>query len=54
MISSADLLLLLEGTGLRLKRAEVDGQPLRWDTDEVVTGGPLMHAYCYLAQFIPA
>jgi SAM-dependent methyltransferase len=49
----ADLLLLLEGTGLRLNHAEVDGQPLPWDTAEIVKAGPLMHAYCYLAQFVP-
>lgn len=49
----ADLLLLLEGTGLSLKRIEVDGQPLDFATDAITTSGPLLRAWCYLAQLAP-
>jgi hypothetical protein len=46
----ADLLLLLEGTGLALKRIEVDGAALDFQTDAITTSGPLMKAWSYLAQ----
>ncbi len=49
----ADLLLLLEGTGLALKRIEVDGQVVETGTDRITTLGPLMEAWSYLAQLIP-
>jgi SAM-dependent methyltransferase len=45
----ADLLLLLEGTGLALKRVEVGGRALD-HTGKVHKGGPLMRAWTYLAQ----
>jgi SAM-dependent methyltransferase len=46
--SPADLRLLLEGTGLALRRTEVDGQPLDPDQPHTVAG-PLWDAYEYLA-----
>jgi SAM-dependent methyltransferase len=49
-----DLLLLLEGSGLGVKRMEVDGQTLAFGGDEVTTGGPLMDAWSYLVQLAPA
>lgn len=46
----ADLLLLLDGTGLALRRIEVDGEEIDWAGDAVVRSGPLMTAWSYLAQ----
>lgn len=43
----ADLLLLLEGTGLSLKEIEVKGEPVDWNSGGIVTDGPLMKAYAY-------
>ena len=48
----ADLLLLLEGTGLALKRIEVDGKVLDAFANTVVKSGPLMEAWIYLAQLV--
>jgi SAM-dependent methyltransferase len=49
----ADFLLLLEGTGLALKRLEVEGQALDFTSEAIVTSGPLVDAYSYLVQLIP-
>ncbi len=49
----ADLLLLLEGTGLALKRIEVEGVVLDVFANTVVQSGPLMEAWIYLAQLVP-
>ena len=46
----ADLLLLLEGTGLTIKSAELDGQELDVKTQTITASGPLMNAWCYLVQ----
>ncbi len=46
----ADFLLLLEGTDLALKRLEVNGQALDFETDAINTSGPLMEAYSYLVK----
>ncbi|MBI5962292.1 MAG: class I SAM-dependent methyltransferase [Chloroflexi bacterium] len=43
-----DFLLLLEGTGLIMKRIEVDGLELDVKARAIATGGPLMDAWCYL------
>ena len=48
----ADLLLLLEGTGLALKRIEVDGHAVDVHANQVVKSGPLMEAWIYLAQLV--
>ncbi len=48
----ADLLLLLEGTGLTLKHVEVDGQPIAVAGDQITLAGPLMDSYYYLAQLV--
>jgi SAM-dependent methyltransferase len=48
----ADLLLLLEGTGLALERIEVDGQVVDVHADTLVKSGPLMEAWIYLAQLV--
>lgn len=45
-----DFLLLLEGTGLSLKRLEVDGEALDFTSGSIVNGGPLLEAYDYLVQ----
>ena len=45
-----DFLLLLEGTNLRLKHLEVDGEALDFKSGSIVTGGPLMEVYSYLVQ----
>jgi hypothetical protein len=50
----ADLLLLLEGTGLALRRIEVDGQALAFETAAITTSGPLLDAWSYLAQLTAA
>ena len=47
--SPADLRLLLEGTGLALKRIEVDGMEIDVMNPNVTTSGPLMDAWSYLA-----
>jgi len=49
----ADLLLLLEGTGLALQRIEVDGQLLDVQSSTIQRSGPLMEAWIYLAQLVP-
>jgi SAM-dependent methyltransferase len=46
----ADVRLLLEGTGLAIKRVELDGQALDVENNTVAIGGPLMDAWCYLVQ----
>jgi hypothetical protein len=46
----ADLLLLLEGTGLALKHIEVGGQVLDLDANNITIAGALMQAWCYLVQ----
>lgn len=51
--SPADLLLLLEGTGLSLTHAEVEGAPLDVLSEAVTLSGPLMDAWCYLVQLQP-
>jgi hypothetical protein len=48
--SPADLLLLLEGTGLALKHIEVEGEALDWESGAILTGGALLQAWSYLAQ----
>jgi SAM-dependent methyltransferase len=48
----ADFLLLLQGTGLALKRIEVDGQALDPDANRITTSGPLMDAYSYLVELV--
>jgi hypothetical protein len=45
----ADLLLLLEGTGLTLVRLEVEGEPLDVTSPHTMQG-PLREAYSYLVQ----
>ena len=45
-----DFLLLLEGTNLRLKHLEVDGEAIDFEAGSIVTSGPLMEAYSYLVQ----
>jgi len=45
-----DFLLLLEGTCLVFKRAEVDGQELDLKANTISTSSPLMNAWCYLVQ----
>ena len=49
----ADFLLLLEGTGLVLKRVEINGQPLDFAGDQIVTSEPLLETYSYLVQLAP-
>ena len=51
--SPADFLLLLEGTGLALKRLEVDDQEVLFD-DRIVASGPLLAAWTYMAQLVAA
>jgi hypothetical protein len=51
--SPADLILLLEGTGLKLVRVEVEGVPLDFAGQHMITSGPLLEAYSYLAQLTP-
>ena len=48
----ADLLLLLEGTGLALKRLEVDGEVVDWEGGRIIRSGPLMDAWTYLVQLV--
>jgi len=49
----SDFLLLLEGTGLVMKYAEVDGQELNVKSNAIAASSPLMNAWCYLVQLIP-
>jgi hypothetical protein len=48
-----DFLLLLEGTGLALKRIEVNGCEVDFSTNQIALSGPLMEAWGYLAQLTP-
>lgn len=48
----ADLLLLLEGTGLRLARLEAAGAALDSRCDDVITAGPLAEQYSFLVQLV--
>jgi SAM-dependent methyltransferase len=48
--SSADFLLLLEGTGLIVRHIEVEGQELDVNTNRINTSTLLMDAWCYLVQ----
>jgi SAM-dependent methyltransferase len=50
----ADLLLLLEGTGLALKRVEVDGQEVDFSSNRITLSEGLLEAYAYLAQLVRA
>jgi SAM-dependent methyltransferase len=50
----ADFLLLLEGSGLVLKRIEVDGEALDFQSSTITRSGPLLQAWSYLAQLILA
>ena len=45
--SPADLLLLLEGTGLTVRDIEVDGQPIDWQSGHITDGGPLLDTWLY-------
>lgn len=45
-----DFLLLLEGTGLTLKRIEVEGEALDLGASTITSSGPLMEAWSYLVQ----
>lgn len=49
----ADLLLLLEGTGLALQRLEVNGQALDLSSQAITTSGPWVEASCYQVQLVP-
>ena len=51
--SPADLLLLLEGTGLALERIEVDDCEVAFD-DRVSNSGPLLEAWQYVVKLVPA
>lgn len=48
----ADLMLLLEGTGLRLKRAELAGQQIDCATQQPVLSETLLEAWGYLVQLV--
>jgi SAM-dependent methyltransferase len=50
----ADLLLLLEGTGLTLRRVEVNGCEVDFSSHQIGLGGPLMEEWSYLAQLVRA
>ena len=50
----ADLLLLLEHTGLMLKRIEVDGQAIDFHDEKMALSETLLEAWGYLAQLVPA
>jgi SAM-dependent methyltransferase len=45
----ADLRLLLEGTGLGMRQAVVEDEPLSFPDDQVADGGPLLAAWSFLA-----
>ena len=47
-----DFLMLLEGTGLAMTHIEVNGQKLDMEANAIVSGGPLMEAWCYLVQLM--
>lgn len=47
-----DFRLLLRGTGLAVKRIEVDGEALDLDANNITISGPLLEAYSYLVQLI--
>jgi len=51
--SPADLLLLLEGSGLALERIEVDDREATFD-DRVANGGALLDAWQYVVKLVPA
>jgi SAM-dependent methyltransferase len=44
-----DLVLLLQSTGLVLRRIELNGEAIDFDDESITTSGPLMEAYSYLA-----
>jgi SAM-dependent methyltransferase len=46
----SDFLLLLEGTGLVVKYAEVDGQELNVKSNAIAVSSPLINSWCYLVQ----
>jgi SAM-dependent methyltransferase len=50
----ADLLLLLEGTGLALKRVEFEGQEIDFQSQKIVLSETLLEAWGYLAQLVAA
>lgn len=49
----SDFLLLLEGTGLKMKYIEVEGQALNLGNNAIAVSNPLMDAWCYLVQLTP-
>jgi SAM-dependent methyltransferase len=51
--SPADLLLLLEGTGLTLAGIEVDGQAVPFGNERINTSSPLAKSYSYLVMLAP-
>lgn len=50
----ADFLLLLEGTGLALKRIEVGGQEIDLQANQMMLSEPLLEAWGYLVQLVSA
>jgi SAM-dependent methyltransferase len=46
----SDFILLVEGTRLRMKHIEVEGQELHVGGDTITLSNPLMDAWCYLVQ----
>jgi hypothetical protein len=48
--SPSDLLLLLEGTGLRMEHIEVEGQALPLEVNKATISSLLMDAWCYLVK----
>jgi len=52
--SPADLLLLLEGTGLALQRAEVEGQAIDFGGQKIALSALPLEAWGYLAQLVAA
>ncbi len=50
----ADLLLLLEGTGLALQRVELDGQEVDFSSGRITLSEKLLEAWAYLARLVPA
>lgn len=50
--SPADLLLLVEGTGLTVDRLELDGEAFDMDTESIHAGGRLLDAWIYLARLV--
>jgi SAM-dependent methyltransferase len=49
----ADLLLLLEGTGLALRRIELDGREIDFSGNRITLSEELLEAWAYLAQLAP-